>query len=103
MIDQVLADVEAVLIAGRVRVLRRETVADGDDGEVGVVGVVSELEVLVGFGLKDPAAAVDVVEDAFGFAFGMNVLSVGYEGVSPWQEEFCTGLWLEDANGNVAA
>lgn len=40
IVDQVLADVEAVLVAGGIGVFGCEAVADGDDGEVCVGGVV---------------------------------------------------------------
>lgn len=43
---------------------RCEAVADRDHGQVRMGGVVLELKILIGFGLEDPAAAVDVVEDA---------------------------------------
>lgn len=46
VVDEVLADVEAVLVACGIGVFGRETVADGDDGEVGVVGVVFQHQVL---------------------------------------------------------
>lgn len=64
VVDEVFADVVAVFVRSRVGVFRGETVADADDDETGGVAEVVEHGVLSAFVLEDPAAAVDVVEDA---------------------------------------
>lgn len=68
MVDQVLSNVEAVFVAGWVRMFRSQAIPDADDGQAGAVGEVLEQDVLRLLVLQHPASAVDVVEDALGLA-----------------------------------
>lgn len=78
VVYQPVRHVFAIVVAFGVWVFRGKAVADADDGELAVLRDPIEHQVLVVFGLKDPAAAVDVVEHRFWVA----------------------GVWCEDAAGN---
>ena len=78
VVDQPVRHVFAIVVAFRVWVFRSKAIADAEDGELAVLRNPVEHQVLVVFGLKDPAAAVDVIE------------------YSLW----AAGVWCEDTAGN---
>jgi hypothetical protein len=81
VVDQPVRHVFAIVVAFGIRVFRGKAIADADNGKLAVLRDPVEHQVLVVFGLENPAAAMDVVEHCL----------------------WATGVWCEDTAGDFSS
>ena len=69
IVDQPLSDIEAVFITSRIRILRRQAIANRNDDQIEVARDPVEKDVLRVLAVQHPTSTMDMVEDPFRLDF----------------------------------